>query len=314
MPVISAEHAAPEIHGKGRYAATSPKNHMKDTMEDTKKSILNEENFNKILGWLNNDGEQIPPDFAESFMTTLYYQYMEKTGTPLTIRRRRTVISPGNCFSLKRLFESVQKSSNELKKDSALITQENPVIKTEDKKEQGQLFPEQEKEEQSKEENKNRIPLGVVVIGKAARSCAKLHGIKLSRSHIQIILYALYGYRLAKELEDVFGESPRMWKYGPVFPSSYHALENENDKEEYDCWRRLNQHDVNLGVELINLVSGLGERKVKELAAKHTALGTPWHECRVMNPDKWGTIIPAENIKEWFKKNNKGHNQWTGKN
>lgn len=139
------------------------------------------------------------------------------------------------------------------------------------------------------------------IIGKAIRHCARIYDVNVKDSHIQIILYVLYGNRLAKEKPDIFHEIPQMWKYGPVFPSSFSSLKKPVDvQKEYEAWRAINQYDADLATHIINLVMGLGERRISELTRKHTASGTPWHECRKKSPDKWGIQIPASEIKRWF--------------
>lgn len=271
-------------------------------MEDNKyANLLNEENYVQIKNWLDNPDIQ-EPEFAESFMTTIYLKYINRKGsTERSIRRRMVKID--TFPSLKKLISNVENKiavaspsepAAELPKTSQVNTEQDMPKKEET---QETLF-EQPDQEITKQE------LKVSVIGKAIRHCARLHDVKITESHIQIILYVLYGYRLAQGSEDIFKESPQMWMYGPVFPSAYGSLRKPIDIEkEYEDWKAVNKYDIKLGEHIINLVAGLGERKVTELTKKHTAPGTPWHQCRVMNPDKWGTTIDENTIKDYFIKN-----------
>lgn len=273
------------------------------------KNMLNTENCQAVMDWLNGKSES-EPEFATAFMTLFYLKYMDKKGPLATPGRRRTPLNIEGIPSLKRMMTQIEKETAQKKENEQKV---EPPIEPEANKEtpiQETLFTEQQTESEdnqpTKESETPQIKMKASVIGKAVKHCSRLHEIKLSISHIQLIMYVLYGYRLANDMEDVFNESPQMWKYGPVFASSFSQLKKGEDiQSEYEAWKAVNRHDLNLGTQIISLVTGLGERNVKELSAKHTAHGTPWHDCRVMNPDKWGTAIPAETIKQWFKQNDK---------
>lgn len=275
-----------------------------DTIQ--KIDILETDNYIKMKEWLENP-EAEEPAFAESFMTTMYLMYMNRKG-PISERyRRRISLKIDSIPSIKKLIENVENKEKANKPENISNETESPepVESTQEEPSVEQVVTETEEQtvfdqpvQMEKEEE-----LTAKQIGRAVRHCARLHGVKISDSHIQLILYVLYGYRLAKGLEDVFAERPQMWKYGPVFASSFSSLKKTVDiEEDCKCWRDVNRFNIELGTHIINLVAGLGERKVKELAAKHTAIGTPWHECRVMNPDKWGTPMNPDVIKEWFMK------------
>ena len=120
-------------------------------------------------------------------------------------------------------------------------------------------------------------------------------------------MYVIYGYRLTDNKEDIFKENPRMWRYGPVFPSSFNKIKKTNDvKFDHLCWTAVNRYDLKLGTDIINLVAALSQQNITELAKNYTGPGTPWNECQKCNPEKWNTIIPDDLTKKWFenKKNN----------
>ena len=268
-------------------------------MEENKyANLLSEENYSQIKNWLENPDAQ-EPEFAESFMTTIYFKYMNRTGNLTERRIRRHTVKIDAFPSLKQLLEQVENkipAPEPIKPATISAINERP---SEEKVEK-----EAEKEETlftTEQEEQQRNSLNASLIGKAIRHCARLHDIKITDSHIQIILFVLYGFRLAKGYEDIFQEVPQMWTYGPVFASAFSSLKKTmNVETEYAAWKKVNQHDVKIGEHIINLVIELGERKVAELTKTHTALGTPWHQCRVMHPDKWGTKMDDETIKKWF--------------
>lgn len=254
-----------------------------------KVSVLDERNYAQIKAWLE-DKDASEPDFTESFMTNLYYLYMSRKGTEPVRFRRRTPINVSGIPSLKRLLENVENKTAPQFKAEVI----NPIV--ENKSETGPKKNEEVVEKPLPE-------LKASIIGKAIRHCARLYDINIKDSHIQIILYVIYGTRLAKELPDIFREEPQMWKYGPVFPSSFTKLRKPvNIQDDYDAWSAVKAYDAELKTQVINLVSGLGDRKVIELTRKHTSKGTPWYECHKNNPEKWGIKLPASEIKEWFKK------------
>ncbi len=284
-------------------------------MDNNVMTLLTEENFKKIVEWLTNDNCEMP-EITSAFMTTLYYLYNDKfAASDETLIRRRRHVKHFNFPSIKKLEEEVREHLDKIKSDK---NEQNAIPMTEpednhntsfsDNASEEKTIPVQESSPSSITENTENAPaadvtkLNAARIGKAVRHCARLHNINISESHIQIILYVIYGNRLARQEEDIFGEIPKMWKYGPVFVSVYSSLKKESIPEEYECWKDVNKYSIQLGVDILNLVSGLGERKVKELSAKHTAHNTPWYDCMVMHPEKWGTELDVENIKNWFKK------------
>lgn len=275
-------------------------------MEENKYvNLLSVENYLEIINWLENPEAQ-QPELADSFMTTIYYKYLNRTGNLTERRIRRQTLKIETFPSLKRLLENVENKipQNTIKNNPTVETPKFAPIEenTANNITENTLFEDKEDKQQNN--------IKVSIIAKAIRHCARLHDIKIKDSHIQIILYVLYGYRLSQGYEDIFKEVPQMWTYGPVFASAFSSLKKPIEIEkEYEAWKSINKHDIKLGEYIINLVIELGERKVSEITRKHTSPGTPWHQCRVMHPDKWGTPMDEDVIKDYFIKNlNKNKN------
>ena len=144
-----------------------------------------------------------------------------------------------------------------------------------------------------------KVGLDSVLVAKALQWMACTHEVSLNGSQIQTILYNAYGVWLATKGERLFEEHPQVWQYGPVFPRAYkHLKKNVGDgKVEYDMLR-------NECPERFEFIRRCFQRfawtSAGVLCAPHTADGSPWKQTKDQNPDKLGTRIEDELIRQWF--------------
>lgn len=138
-----------------------------------------------------------------------------------------------------------------------------------------------------------------VVLAKVLKYMAVLEEKELSQSQIQCILYIAYGVRLAQRDVRLMAEHPRMWRYGPVFPRVYKALQKDTDDGfcEYDAIRR--EHPA-IFRYMTNCFRRFAWTKACILVSPHIADGSPWADTRKSNPDSWGARIEDSLIREWF--------------
>ncbi len=127
------------------------------------------------------------------------------------------------------------------------------------------------------------------------------HGVLLGKTQLQKILYICYGVWLAYNEEPLFAEKPVVWPFGPVFPDVYvwYSANQPQDltQVEIDTWARTAEK-----VKFIfAAVDKLYYMTAKRLTEWSHRMGSPW--AAVANYNPWGTEIPDDKIKEYFKSN-----------
>ena len=141
--------------------------------------------------------------------------------------------------------------------------------------------------------------LDSVVVAKALQWMASMHDIHLNGSQIQSILYNAYGVWLATKGERLLSEHPQVWQYGPVFPRAYkHLKKNVGTGEvEYDMLQADHPSEF---VFVTKCFPRFAWTSASALSCPHTASGSPWKRSLDANPEKLGSRIDDELIREWF--------------
>ena len=126
-----------------------------------------------------------------------------------------------------------------------------------------------------------------------------MHDINLNGSQIQRILYNAYGVWLATKGERLLSEHPQVWQYGPVFPRAYkHLKKNVGTGEvEYDMLQADHPSEF---VFITKCFHRFAWTSASALSCPHTASGSPWKRSLDANPEKLGSRIDDELIREWF--------------
>lgn len=127
------------------------------------------------------------------------------------------------------------------------------------------------------------------------------HGIELTVTQTQKLLYMLYGYYLSTYNKKIIDESPRAWPFGPVFPLT-RALINYNEIPNIQDIISEFKDDTTLNLILYNLIKKLGRTSGKGLTEWSQEAGGAWDLTRKSWGFKWNDIIPDKKIKNYFDK------------
>lgn len=127
-------------------------------------------------------------------------------------------------------------------------------------------------------------------------------GYPITQSRAQIILYCLYGTRLASGQGRLEIEHPQMWKYGPVFPRAYKRGALEDRSACAQAYRELLEREPDLVGPLSTKTQAMMATPMADLNAVHKGAQSPYGKILSQNPDKWGTLIPDEVIAEFFRR------------
>lgn len=149
------------------------------------------------------------------------------------------------------------------------------------------------------EKNEGFQELDSVVVAKALQWMASLHDIQLNGSQIQSILYNAYGVWLARKGVRLMSEHPQVWQYGPVFPRAYKHLKKNVGSGEVEYEMLQNDHPSEF-VFLVKCFQRFAWTSATALSCPHIASGSPWKRALDANPEKLGSRIDDELIREWF--------------
>ena len=257
-------------------------------MEQT--SILTHKNMEMMLNWLTGL-ENVRPEFAEPFMTTLHLLYMNKSetdGVRLPGRRRR-LVRPSPLSLTEICKETVQETPSH----------SSEVEKTADpgEGEAGQAAPQCD----------GKVTYGSIELAEAVADLYFLIGNGLDRqrpltmSFLQASLYIVYGICLADRQIRITDEQPLMWRYGPVFARVYTRAQLLPDVYS-GAAERLRQRDPRLYSMMARTILACVDRGMRNVVELLTGEDSPWRRCRDANPGKWSVQIDDGEILSWFSK------------
>ena len=259
----------------------------------------NRNDIREVMAWLHG-GELTPnPEMEERFLDAIADRVMVRMGVKVseeetarqqeaTRRRERRRQGFPHPLSIKALLDQIQQEEAQ---NVDAIPSVPLVVESTIRDNVSEDLP-WEKEGESHE-------LDSVVVAKALQWMASMHDIHLNGSQIQSILYNAYGVWLATKGERLLSEHPQVWQYGPVFPRAYkHLKKNVGTGEvEYDMLQADHPSEF---VFVTKCFQRLAWTSAAALSCPHTASGSPWKRSLDANPEKLGSRIDDELIREWF--------------
>lgn len=275
--------------------------------ETTKRpSVLSRSNYAKMLFWLENRECPVPA-FAESFMTTLNYLYIDRQGTIPMKRRPVRNDTPASRLSLESLIEDTPKKENDNR------TQETAMDEIEKEAQKTVPVPETpahigddtlpyKNEDGFREAGYDSAELAKAIAWHYDRiNPNERNGRPISMNFLQTVLYTIYGTVLAERGIRLTTEHPQMWQYGPMFARVYSKMKHGIIAEEKAAIA-LREKDPSLD-EFINRIIRINARKRnKELSELHTSKTSPWGRCLKANGEKWSSQISDTDIADWFRR------------
>lgn len=257
-------------------------------MEQT--SILTHKNMEMMLNWLTGV-ENVRPEFAEPFMTTLHLLYMNKSETdgvpPSGRRSRQARPSP---LSLTEICKETGKETRSQNSDAKETADPGEG-------EAGQAAPQCD----------GKVTYGSIELAEAVADLYFLIGNGLDRqrpltmSFLQASLYIIYGICLVNRQIRIIDEQPLMWRYGPVFARVYNKAQLVPDIYS-GASERLRQRDPDLYSVTTRTILACVDKGMRNVVELLTGEDSPWRRCRDVNPDKWSVPIDDGEIIRWFSK------------
>jgi len=140
---------------------------------------------------------------------------------------------------------------------------------------------------------------------------------EVSPMKLQKLIYFAHGWHWALADKPLVSEQVEAWKFGPVISPVYHAFKQFGNNPIAELGRLVRFSGTRLVSEVPRLSEAmLGEtaqllNRVWEVYSPYTAIqlsnathavGTPWQEVWEKAPERIGTDIPDEKIREYFVK------------
>ncbi len=124
----------------------------------------------------------------------------------------------------------------------------------------------------------------------------KENNFKYNNTKIQKLLFAVYGVLLAQDEPLIIDESPKMWPYGPVFPTVFNKIKEED-------FRPLNmQFDSENTKSIIDTtLSYFAKFSARALSDWSHEKGSPWDKVKSLHGEKWGEDLQDRDIRSYFK-------------
>ncbi|MCP4355008.1 MAG: SocA family protein [Proteobacteria bacterium] len=121
-------------------------------------------------------------------------------------------------------------------------------------------------------------------------------GYHYNNTKIQKLLFVVYGTLLAKFESVMLDESPKMWPYGPVFPSVFKEFKKggiESRGVSFDGCEKHKEY-IDMAIEFF------GKYSAKALSDWSHEPNSPWARTQEDNEGAWNTEINDKDIKEYF--------------
>lgn len=171
-------------------------------------------------------------------------------------------------------------------------------------------------------------PYPVKAVANYFLKLAERDGKQLTPMQLQKLVYFAHGWHLALRGQPLVDEHPEAWTYGPVFPSLYHAFKlfgggpiprpateyrlEVNPKTGRQTVFNVvtpslddihGDEDVEYSKRVIERVwSVYGSWSGVQLSQLTHEPQSPWYATRQLNPDRTGTDIPDDEIRDYFSK------------
>lgn len=138
-----------------------------------------------------------------------------------------------------------------------------------------------------------------VVLAKYIVAYANEHHFGINMTKVQKLLYIAYGIYLAVKNSRLTDEHPQAWPYGPVFPATRnHLLRTPFSIYTFDNTECADAEVVSL----IGLVfRTYGDWNAYSLSAWSHKTGSPWDRAVSSADFRWGSQIPDEYIRDYFR-------------
>lgn len=194
-------------------------------------------------------------------------------------------------LSLKNLIEETRQTSIQLKKEN---TRTKPDIKENHIERNVSLFINEEGYAE-KDIDSGTLALCIMQAGKNQEA-------QLTNSHIHIILYIIYGQWLSKYNEKITPETPKAWKFGPVFLKAYNKVRKPYNREEaISAYEKIKEQEPRLFAVITNSVYRFKLKPAWALSTTHMQKGSPWKQTYTLGKHNKENDIPDKLTKDWFR-------------
>lgn len=274
------------------------------------------ERFQQAMAWLSGKPSTLGEKEVLQMLRSLTGRFQENCRAlrpgPVAIFRNLTLTPHPLSMTaiMKETEERIEKEKEkekEKEEKAADPADENPYLKEllseEDPVKETPIepTPEQAVMETVAEESR----LDSVLLLNAIAYVGAIAGCPVTQSKAQIILYCLYGTRLASG-ERLPMEHPQVWKYGPVFPRAYKRGALEDRAACEGAYNELLEKDPGLLQELSTKTQAMMATPMADLNAVHKSDRSPYGKTKARCQEKWGMQIPDEEIAEFFRMKTSG--------
>ncbi len=262
--------------------------------------------FQQALAWINGQASTLGEREVLRMLRTLTDAFRENCRTlrPGPVPRFRGLTLVPNPLSLSSLAEEagvegpLPLTPPEILKEVGETLP--PPFETGEKK--PETTPGEERPDDAAPAGTDGPSLDSVLLINSIAHVGATAGYPLTQSRAQIILYCLYGTRLASGKGRLEIEHPQMWKYGPVFPRAYKRGCIEDAGACAESYRELMETRPALLTVLSTKTQAMMATPMADLNAVHKGAQSPYGKLLSKYPEKWGTQIPDEAIAEFFRK------------
>ena len=140
-------------------------------------------------------------------------------------------------------------------------------------------------------------PYESIVVASYINHLCDKKAIDVNLTKIQKLLYIAYGICLTLHNERLTDEKPKLWPYGPVFPTAINKFKKDGyiDKNSLDI-------DEKSKEILEYVVNKYGQYSARILSEWSHEYGSPWQQL-VYIGCSWNTEMPDDLIKGYFQTN-----------
>ena len=147
------------------------------------------------------------------------------------------------------------------------------------------------------------MPYRPAVVANAFLDLAEKAGTELSPMQIQKLVYFSHGWHLAFDRGTLCSERAQAWRWGPVFPSLYHALKHWGSgaiRERIEVpWEISDDFASSLIARVWDVYGDMTAIALSQLS--HDPEG-PWQQVRTQSHGDRNVDIPDQIIKDYFEK------------
>ncbi len=257
--------------------------------------VISNEEFQQALNWINGQQPSLQQESVREMVGSLVRSFrqritLENPGVPVP-RLRKPATSP---LSLRSLLgdeaDTILKDMKEIQSRCEAITHTEQLA--------GFV-----QEDGSPLRGEHADLLDSVMLLDSIAHVSENAGYLVTQSKAQLILYCLYGCRLAYGGERLEIEHPQMWKYGPVFPRAYKKSHLGDSAACESAFMQLRNTVPDLCTALEAKTYSMMGTPMEDLNAAHKGPMSPYGRLLKENPQRWGLQIPDERIAEYFSRN-----------